>query len=229
MFKKINILFLLLTLLLAQFANAQFRYGIIGGTNISNHTGSDFSSENSFIFGWSLGFFFEHEINGIISIVTEPSFNQKGANYTDYPRFDTEVFVDNKLNYIDLPLLLKANFNKRSNYNRKETFGQQMNYYLIVGTSLSYLIQYQNEVQAYQNDFEINSDPFFPYTFSKIDASVSIGGGVMWKEIFIDIRYHHGLRAIYDSDNVPDIRNHMLSIRLAFSLYRKRNVPCRKR
>ncbi|MEN8121973.1 MAG: outer membrane beta-barrel protein [Bacteroidota bacterium] len=210
-------------------SNAQYRFGLFGGLNISSHTGKDFTTTDFPKTGMTAGFFYEREIDKTLSWVIAPSFEQKGAKYTFEPRFDTRVEVNNDLDYFTLPLLLKANFSKRPNYNRKASFGRQMNYYVTGGISLSYLISHPNEVHTFENDVEIDSGPFFPYSYNNVDASISIGGGVMWREIFIDLKYIHGIRNLYSGKNVPVIRNHIISLTLAYSLYHKKNVPCRKR
>lgn len=227
--KKEIILIFILLFVLVQSSNAQYRFGLSGGLTVSSHTGKDFSATDFPKTGMTIGIYYEQEINRTISWLIKPSFEQKGANYSFEPRFDTRVDVNNNLDYITLPFLLKANFSKRANYNRKASFGRQMNYYVTGGISLSYLVSHTNEVHAFENDFEIDSGPFFSYSFNDIDASVSVGGGVMWREIFIDFRYIHGIRNLYSGKDVPVIRNQLISLTLAYSLYHKRNVSCRKR
>ncbi|OQX96174.1 MAG: hypothetical protein B6I20_14745 [Bacteroidetes bacterium 4572_117] len=225
--KKIILGFVLL--LIVQTITAQYRLGITSGLNVSNHTGKDFPSTNIPRIGYAFGFFYEHRINSIISIVAEPLYEQKGAEYTDYPRFDTRVTVNGEFDYLTVPLMIKASFSKRPNNNRKAKFTEQLSYYITGGLSISYLSSYSNEVHAYDNDFEINSDTFFPYTYNNIDVSVSVGGGVMWREIFLDLRYIHGMSSLYKGSNVPEIRNHLISLKLAFVLFGKKVIPCRKR
>ena len=217
-FQKNKIIFITVLLLLCiQPSAAQFRFGLSGGLTVSSHTGKDFSATDLPKFGMTFGFFYEREINEIVSIVIEPSFEQKGTEYTYYPKSNTTVTVDDKLNYTTIPIMLKANL------------GNKINYYITGGLALSYLNKYSSNVHAYFNEFEIDASPFLPYTYNNMDASISVGAGIMWREIFFDLRYVLGIRSIYNGDNVPDIRNHMVSLKLAFSLYRKRNIPCHKR
>ena len=227
--KKEILLSFILIFVLVQASNAQYRFGLLGGLTFSSHTGKDFTATDLPKMGMTLGFYYEGEFNRTISLVVAPSFEQKGASYSFEPRYDTRVDVNDELDYFTIPLMLKANFSHRANYNRKASFGRQMNYYVKGGISLSYLVSSSNEVHAYENDFEISPDPFFTYSFNDIDASVSIGGGVMWREIFLDIRYIHGIRNLYSGNDVPIIRNQIISMTLAFSLYHKKNVACRKR
>lgn len=240
MFKKYKVLVSLI-MLLAVFKPlaAQYRFGLSGGVIASNHVGDDFVTTDFPKIGMALGFFYEAEINQTMSLLVEPSFEQKGAVYSFEPRFDTKVNVDSDLDYFTLPLMIKANFSSKPGLGAKSNFGKKnrsrknpryrsrVNYYLTGGISLSYLVSSKNEVHTFQNGVEIDSSPFFPYSFSKIDASVSIGGGVMWKEIFIDLRYARGLRSVFEGQNVPEVRNHVVSVKLAYSLYRQKSYYSR--
>lgn len=200
-----------------QAITAQYRFGLSGGITLSSHVGKDFTDTDFPKIGMALGFFYEHELNRKLSLLIDPSFVQKGANYTFYPRNDIHLTVNNSFDYFVLPVLLKLNF------------GSRIHYYLATGLAPAWLISYKSEVKAYINDYEVPPGPFFPYTYNWFDAGISIGGGIMWKEIFLDVRYVQGTRNIYDADDIPSIRNHMVSVKLAFSLYRKKNVPCYKK
>jgi len=200
-----------------QTITAQYRFGLSGGVTLSSYVGKDFTDTDFPKIGMALGFFYEHELNRKLSLLIDPAFVQKGANYTFYPRNDIYVTVNNSFDYFVLPFMLKLNF------------GVKVNYYLATGLAPGWLLNYKSEVKAYINEYEVPPDPFFPYTYNRFDAGISIGGGIMWKEIFLDVRYVQGTRNIYDADDIPSIRNHMVSVKLAFSLYRKKNLPCYKK
>jgi hypothetical protein len=217
MLKKQIILSFFLFSLFVQTNTAQYRFGLSGGLTLSSHVGKDFTDTDFPKIGMSLGFFYEHELNRKLSLLFDPAFVQKGANYTFYPRNDIYVTVNNSFDYFVLPFMLKLNF------------GVKLNCYLATGLAPGWLLNYKSEVKAYINDFEVPPDPFFPYTYNRFDAGISVGGGIMWKEIFLDVRYVQGTRNIYDADDIPSIRNHMVSVKLAFSLYRKKNLPCYKK
>lgn len=196
---------------------AQYRFGLTGGLTLSSHVGRDFSDTEFPKMGMALGFFYEHELNRKLSLLIEPSFVQKGANYTFYPRNDIYVTVNNSFNYFVLPVLLKLNFKSK------------VNYYLAAGLAPGWLANYESEVKAYINDYEVPPGPFFPYTYNRFDTGIVLAAGLMWKEIFFELRYVQGTRNIYDADDIPSIRNHMISFKLAFSLYHKKNLPCYKK
>ncbi len=217
MFVK-KFIFSILFLWIVSISPAQYRFGISGGTMISSMTGKDFSASDLPKIGMTLGFFYEYEFKRNFSLLFEPAFEQKGANYTYYPRYDTQVDVNNRLNYFTMPVMAKINFPGK------------IDYYLTTGLSLSYLADFKSEIHAYTGGYELPFEPFFPYTYNRIDAGASVGFGIMWKEIFLDFRYIHGLRNIYNSEkDIPSIRNHAFSVKLAFSLYRKKYLPCYKK
>ncbi|MCF6239990.1 MAG: PorT family protein [Bacteroidales bacterium] len=217
MFVKKIILIILLSAVIPNLT-AQYRFGLSGGSMISSLTGNDFTATDLPKIGVTFGFFYEYEFKRNFSLLFEPMFAQKGAKYTFYPRFDTQVDVDNRLNYFTIPVLAKINFPGK------------IDYYLTTGLSLSYLADYKSNIHAYVGSYELPFEPFFPYSYNKMDAGASFGFGIMWKEIFLDFRYIHGLRNIYDSkEDIPSIRNQVLSVKLAFSLYRKKYLPCYKK
>lgn len=216
LFKKYILIILLSSLSIV--ALGQFRFGISAGTTISSFTGKDFKATDFPHIGFTVGFFYEYEFKRNFSIMFEPLFEQKGAEYSYYPLHDTEVRVNNHLDYFSLPVMVKI------------PFGRIVHYYLTSGLSLSVLANYQSEEHAYLHGYEIPSESFFPFSYKNLDANASLGFGIMWKEIFLDFRYVHGLRNIYKSDKeVPSIRNHLVSAKLAFSLFRKRYLPCYKK
>ena len=218
MLRKTHIL-ILLFITLPFFSPAQYRLGLSGGVTLSSLAGKDFSVTDLPKLGFTIGFFYEYEFKRNFSLLFEPLFEQKGTKYSYQPLIGIDVDVDNRLNYFTLPLMAKFNFAQHG-----------FNYYLTTGLSLSYLADYQGEAHAYTGGFEIPSDAYFPYSYKRLDAGASIGFGFMWKEIFIDFRYIHGLRNIYDAEkDTPAIRNQIISVKLAFSLYRKRYLPCYKK
>ena len=211
-------LIILLITGLVQSAVAQYRYGLSAGVNFSSLTGKDFSATDFPKIGITAGFFYEYEFKQHFSLFFEPMFEQKGASYNYNPKTGIDVYVDNRLNYMTLPVMVKI------------PFGGKVSYYFTSGLSLSYLADYTSEVHAYIGDIEIPNESYFPYTYKKFDAGVSLGLGFNWKEVFLDFRYIHGLRRIYDAEkDAPDIRNHIVSVKLAFSLYRKKYLPCYKK
>jgi len=195
-------------------AGAQYKFGIQGGVGISNYVGKDFSSKNDPKMGITAGIFFEREINLTLSVGAELNYDQKGTFYEFFPREATIVYVDSRLNYISVPIIMKA------------YFGQKANYYIYTGLTPSYLKSHTLSHSATEYGYSIASEPFFPYTINNWDAAVTVGFGLNFYEIILDIRYHHGIVNIYEGHNVPSIRNQFLSATLGFSIYKKKVVKC---
>ncbi len=193
---------------------AQYKFGLQGGVGISNYVGKDFTSTYDPKMGITAGLFFEREVNFTLSIGAELNYDKKGTYYEFKPRETTTVYVDSRLSYISLPILLKA------------YFGKNANYYLYSGLTPSYLTESEISRHATELGFEISSDPFFPYKINKWDASLTAGFGLNIYEIILDIRYHHGIANIYEGHNVPSIRNHFISATLGFTLYKKKLLKC---
>jgi hypothetical protein len=214
---KQNLKNLLLIYFLTIFAvglQAQYKFGIQGGIGSSNYHGKDFSNDNQPKLGPTAGIFYEHEINLTISITGEIDYDKKGTNYNYYPRIATNLSFDSQLEYITVPLLIKAYID----YNAY--------FYCYAGISGSYLIKSSNLVSATEYGYPIGWEPFFNYKIRNYDASILLGFGVDIKEIMLEIRYHHGIVDIYQGDNVPDIKNQFVSATLGFTIYKKKVLHC---
>lgn len=193
---------------------AQYKFGLQGGVGISNYVGKDFTSTYDPKMGITAGIFFEREINLTLSVGAELNYEQKGTYYEFLPREATIVYVDSRLSYVSLPIIIKA------------YFGNKANYYIYTGLTPSYLTNSELTRHATELGFEISSDPFFPYKINTWDAAVTAGFGLNFYEIILDIRYHHGIVNIYEGHNVPNIRNHFISATLGFTLYKKKVIKC---
>jgi hypothetical protein len=203
----------ILSLFLTQI-QAQYKFGLHAGVGSSNYTGKDFSSDNTPKTGITAGMYFEKEINLTIAVGTELNFEQKGTYYNFYPKIATDVSSDTYLEYLTVPILLKA------------YIGYNAYYYFYIGASASYLTKSSNTVKATEYGYAIASEPFFPYEFKKLDAAVLIGFGINFREIILDMRYQHGIVDIYKGENPPSIKNQFISVTLGFSIYKKKVQYC---
>ncbi len=93
-------------------------------------------------------------------------------------------YIKQKLNYLDIPLLLQFNISPNSNINTLLNFGPY----------LSFLIKHE-----YESSFPNSVSSFYPNDF---DYGLLIGGGLGFLidkyEVGIEIRYHLGLGDISD-------------------------------
>ncbi len=193
---------------------SQYRIGIRAGMGVADLVGSDLEKVSKRSLGAEAAFFYEREINATLGITFELLYNQKGAEYEFYPREETTVFVDYKSSYISLPLVLKAYFGRKANF--------------YIGTGLAYSRLFDHSISHYakEKEWEISSEPFFPYEVNNYDVSVSLGCGFEWRRFILGFRYQHGLQNIYKGVEAPAIRNHFLSASLGFVLHKKKVIRC---
>ncbi|MBN8835839.1 MAG: PorT family protein [Sphingobacteriia bacterium] len=107
--------FVVITLLVANMAHAQaaFRLGIKGGTNLTKLDGQSFN--NGFKAGYQLGGFIELDFDKSIGIQPEVLFSESnGRTSSNLGSVLTNLNSnqDVKLNYLSIPILLRINANK---------------------------------------------------------------------------------------------------------------------
>jgi hypothetical protein len=209
-----NTLLIILISLFPTWLHAQYKFGIQGGMGSSNYHGKDFPNNNQPKFGPTGGIFYEREINLTISIAGEINYDKKGTNYNYDLGIATNLSFKSQLEYISVPILVKAYID----YNAY--------FYCYAGISGSYLTKSSNKVTARDYGYIIDSEPFFNLKIRNYDASILLGFGVNFKEIILDIRYHHGIVDIYQGNNVPDIKNQFISATLGFTIYKKQVQHC---
>jgi hypothetical protein len=209
-----KILILSISFLIIVPAYSQFKLGLHAGIGYSNYRGKDFSDENTPKFGIVGGFYFEREINMTFSLGFELNDEQKGTNYNYYPRIATNISVDSRLEYISLPILMKA------------YVGQNANYYFYTGVSGAYLISSSNQVSGTEYGYTVTWETFFDYQFRKYDAAILLGFGLNFREIILDFRYQYGIVDIYKGNNPPSIKNSLISVTLGYSIYKKKVKSC---
>jgi len=193
---------------------AQYKFGLHGGMGYSNYRGNDLPSDNQPKTGPIAGIFYEHEINLTIALSGEINYEKKGSSYNYIPRVATNISSNSQLEYISAPFLIKAYIDYKAYF------------FCYGGISGSYLINSSNKVIATEYGYPINSAPFFNYEFRKFDASLLLGFGINFKEIILDIRYHHGIVDVYKGTNSPDIKNQFLTATLGFTIYKKKVLHC---
>jgi hypothetical protein len=210
----IKILFLSVSICIFISSNAQYKFGVLGGIGSSNFWGRDFPSENTPKLGIIAGLYFEREINLTLSFSFEFNYDQKGTEYSYYSKVGSYINANSRLEYISLPMLMKA------------YVGRHANYYFYTGISWAYLTKSSNKVFSTENGYTQPWETFFPYQFRKFDSNLLLGFGVNFREIILDLRYHLGIVDVYNGHNPPSIKNSFLSITLGYSIYKKKVVSC---
>lgn len=176
--------------------------GIKGGINMSNLYTKDVDDENV-LAGFNVGLFAELPITSSLSLQPEVSFTTKGAelNYNNAFAQGTGKF---RLNYIEVPVLLKANLTKNFNIH----FGPYAAF--LVDSKIT------NESQSGTYNFEenINKDDL-----NKFDYGVAAGIGFDFDSFGLGARYNYGLSTVGKERTVlgqtytfPDSKNSVLSV-----------------
>lgn len=176
--------------------------GVKGGLNMSNLYTEDVDDENALL-GFNVGLFAELPLTSSLSLQPEVSYSTKGAelNYDNAFAQGTGKF---RLNYIEVPLLLKANLTENFNIH----FGPYAAF--LVDSKIT------NENQDGSFNFEenINEDDL-----NKFDYGLAGGIGFDFDSFGIGARYNYGLNTVGKERTVlgqsytfPDAKNSALSV-----------------
>ena len=187
-------------------SNAQI--GVKGGVNFSNMYTNDVD-DNNVLTSFNLGFYASIPVTSFIAIQPEFLYSRKGAELT-YDNVFATGKAKFKLNYIEVPVLLKINLTKNFNVH--------------AGPYFAYLINAQvtNETNGGTFDFE---DNFNNDDFNKFDVGLSAGLGFDFESIGIGARYNYGLSTVGKERSVggttytfPDGKNSNISVYLSLKL-----------
>jgi hypothetical protein len=100
---------LALGVLISAYSFAQVGLGIKGGLNIANVSGTDVPPGSKTLTGFAAGGYLEISLPLLFTIQPEILYSQKGFTY-DENVFGTNVKVTAKLNYLEIPVLVKYSF-----------------------------------------------------------------------------------------------------------------------
>ncbi|MGO4770622.1 porin family protein [Flavobacterium sp. W22_SRS_FK3] len=182
-------------------------FGIKGGVNMSNlYSDSDEINDENVLWGFNAGVYAAFPIADNVFIQPEILYTTKGAEL-DYNYAGIEGTSKFKLNYIEVPLLVR--FNLTENFN------------IHVGGYASYLV---NAKTKGEGDVEFDEE-FDADDFERFDAGLSAGVGVDFNPISVGLRYNYGLTTIGKERTVlgssytfPDAKNSNLSLYLSYKL-----------
>lgn len=192
----------------AQSKDSNAEFGFKGGVNFSNMYTEDVD-DNNVLTSFNAGIYAKLPISDALAIQPELLYSRKGAELV-YDNVFAEGTAKFKLNYIELPVLLKVNLTD--------------NFNIHVGPYFAYLIDAQvtNETDDGTFDFEDNYDND---DFNKFDYGLSAGVGLDFESMGIGVRYNYGLQTVGKDREfagttytVPDGKNSNLSLYLAVRL-----------
>lgn len=185
--------------------NVTTEFGVKGGFNMSNLYQND-ADDNNVLYGFNAGVYATLPISDFIAIQPELLYTTKGAEL-EYNNAFAEGNAKFKLNYIELPLLVRVNITK--------------NFNIHAGGYASYLVS-----SKVTGDGDINFDENIDTDdLNKFDAGLSAGVGVDFSPISIGVRYNYGLTTVGKERTVagttytvPDAKNSNLSLYLSYRL-----------
>lgn len=189
----------------AQDNNVNTEFGVKGGFNMSNLYNNNADDEN-ILYGFNAGVYATLPISDFIAIQPEILFTTKGAEL-EYNNAFVSGTGKFKLNYIEVPLLVRVNVTK--------------NFNIHAGGYASYLVS--SKVSG-DGDFNFDED-IDTDDLNKFDAGLSAGVGVDFNPISIGLRYNYGLTTIGKERTVagttytvPDAKNSNLTLYLSYKL-----------
>lgn len=187
-------LILLLGFAFASTAGAEdFSFGVKGGLTWADRYG-DVPDEMETRYSYMAGAFGELPLTPIFSVQSEFLYVGKG-----YKRVLPGVFprneIDFKLNYIDVPVLLKVNW----------VFGASEPY-IIVGPSLNFLMSAKSVTDASTEDIKDE--------FSSTEFGFVAGFGLNMRRVLLEGRYCHPLT---DANSSDGIKNRVLALMLGYT------------
>jgi len=191
----------------AQDTNVTTEFGVKGGFNMSNLVDSgDDPDDNNILYGFNAGVYATLPISDFVAIQPELLFTTKGSEL----KYDNAFATGNakfRLNYIELPLLVRVNVTK--------------NFNIHAGGYASYLVS--SKVTG-SGDFDFNED-IDTDDLAKFDAGLSAGLGVDFNPISVGVRYNYGLTTVGKERTVagttytfPDAKNSNLTLYLSYKL-----------
>lgn len=178
------------------------KFGIKGGVNFSNLYTEDVTDENV-LTGFNLGAFVEMPLTSAISLQPEVAFSTKGAE-NEYDNATASGRVKFRLNYIEVPLLLKFNITNHFN--------------LHAGPYVAFLID--SKITDEDNDGSVNFEQELDDDdLNKVDFGLAAGLGLDFGNIGVGARYNYGLTTVGKERTFlgttytfPDGKNSVLSL-----------------
>jgi len=195
--------------------SGQISLGFQGGLSLATLGGSDADletgDEKSYRKGLSVGAFLAVPLSDQLSLQPELLYAQKGMILTDTEvGIEEEVELTLRLNYIEVPLLLRINVPTEGNIAP----------HFLVGPAIGFKASCELGVEEDGESFDVDCDEAEGDTKS-IDFGGVIGAGVGIVvgpgEIVLGARYTLGLMSIDDSGEDLDIKNRTFSFLAGYS------------
>lgn len=175
------------------FANAQkTRFGVKGGLNLTSFSGGNYYDAKSLV-GFQVGGFAEIKVIERLAIQPEVLFSTQGAKFDGGSLGD----LDDKLNYINIPVLAKFFITKQ--------------FTVEAGPQLGFLVSAKSDGHDSKDDFK------------SVDTGFNFGAGYNFTDnVSVNLRYTVGLSNIADynaedfNEYVDSPKNSVLALTLGY-------------
>jgi opacity protein-like surface antigen len=189
-----------------QTMNAQIKYGLHGALNLETQAdmGQLWSNNEDPYQGFLFGGFIEYAAGEHFSLQTELNYQKKGKKFSTMTDA-IESVTRREFNYLTIPVLAKANFHDRGQWDLS----------FFTGPYLGFLTSAYSNVKTgdITTPIDINDQA------KKTDMGIILGVGTSYKlangrAIIAEMRYQMGLSQIDENDT--DLRNKGMGITLGY-------------
>jgi hypothetical protein len=198
---KKYLVFLLTLFLFIINSNAQVRFGLKSGLNISSIHGDDAGDLDSKL-GFTAGFLLSYQTKSIFILQPEISYTMKGATKKIGPVSFTLAY-----DYVEIPILFKFAISLDDSPNLKPSVFAGP--YIAFKTKAKIIAKANGEIE----EGDIKDVTPRDYGFQ---VGASLGFDLGKYELGYDVRYILGLSSIDESINHFDVKNNVLNINLYF-------------
>lgn len=188
----------------AQDKNIGTEFGIKGGFNISNLYSND-TNDDTVLYGFNAGVYATLPISDFIAIQPEILYSTKGSKL-EFNSAVTSSEIKFKLDYIELPLLIRVNITR--------------NFNIHAGGYAAYLIRSKisGNGALYLNNINTTD-------LNKFDAGLATGIGIDFNTVSLGVRYNYGLATVGKERTIagtiytfPDAKNNNLTTYISLKL-----------
>lgn len=223
--KKISFLGLIAGLLLFAIPTVHAQIGIKAGATMSSLSQDAFYNngqtlqdiEDKSLWGFQAGLFANLPVGEVISIQPEINWMQKGGN-TKYNIAGSGFNQDYRLNYLEVPVLLKVNAGSND--------GTGVGLFFYGGPFVSYALngKISSEIKLLDNTVENNDTDinFSDDNQRRVDWGAAFGLGVNLGGLMVDLRYDLGINNLLDNnfgtnpDEDPYLRTRSIGLTLGY-------------
>lgn len=181
--------------------NAQVRFGLKSGLNISNLHGKDVGDLDSRL-GFAGGFFISYQTKSIFTIQPEVSYTMKGATTKIGP-----INITLAYDYIEIPILFKFVFQLKDNPGIKPA--------IFAGPFIAFKTKAKIYAKLNEDSDEADMKNVTPRDYG-IQFGGALGFDIGKYELGFDVRYVPGFFTTDNSIDSFDVKNSVLNFNVYF-------------